>query len=124
MAAVLHLLELDFPLNPEEMDEDRRTTLRTQLEQVGKTTGKRDPRLDGPEIPPAGEHIWAWFWALDSARSSSGFGISPIGYGDIDAWARRTGVDPTPWEVSVLRDMDMAYCREMRKRSTPKVKVK
>ena len=120
---MLRLLELDFPLNPEEPDEDRRTTLRRQLEQVERQTGKRDPRLD-VEVPPAGEHLWTWFWALDSARAVSGMGISPIGYGDIDAWARRTGENLSPWEVSVLRGMDETYCREVRKRSTPKVKVK
>ena len=124
MAAVLSLLELDFPLNPEEMDETKRTTLRTQLEQVEKASGKRDPRLDNPEVPPAGEHLWTWFWDLDAARSISGSGINPIGYGDLDAWARRTGENPSPWEVSVLRDMDKVYCQEIRKRNRLKVKVK
>lgn len=33
-------------------------------------------------------------------------GPSPITYQDIAAWARLTGRRPTPWEVSVLRDLD------------------
>lgn len=68
------------------------------------------------------EHLWLWFCDLSSARTGSGFGANPISYVEIAAWARLTGNDPTPWEVSVLRRMDIAALEKFAKK-TPKTAV-
>jgi hypothetical protein len=63
------------------------------------------------------EHLWHWFCDLSAVRTGSGFGANPIGYGEIEAWARLTGNDPTPWEVSVLRRMDIAALEKFAKKA-------
>lgn len=35
-----------------------------------------------------------------------GMGPGPITFQDIAAWAKLTGRHPTPWEVSVIRQLD------------------
>lgn len=35
-------------------------------------------------------------------------GANPITYPDLLAWAQLTGCDPSPWEISVLRRLDVA----------------
>ncbi len=65
--------------------------------------------LEGPELPAAGAHVWEWFLELHAARGAGEFGISPIGYADIDAWARLTGRLPRFWEVAWLREIDRLW---------------
>jgi hypothetical protein len=36
----------------------------------------------------------------------------------MEAWARLSGNDPTPWEVSVLRRMDLAAMERFAKKAT------
>lgn len=52
--------------------------------------------------------MWGWFCELSAARGGNGFGLSPISFTEIDAWARVTGERPTPWEVGLLRRIDTA----------------
>lgn len=70
-----------------------------------------------PEPPPAEvDHLWRWFLDLHEARGG-GFGVQPIGYAEIDAWARLTGLLPTPWEVSALRRLDGVYLSHVAEKS-------
>lgn len=57
-------------------------------------------------MPPGMAYLLDWFLELDAARGSSGFGPSPIGYSEIEAWARLTGRLLLPWEVLTLRHLD------------------
>ncbi len=41
------------------------------------------------------------------ARGSNGLAPSPIGYQDIAAWAALMGTNPTPFEVGLLRRLDI-----------------
>lgn len=50
-----------------------------------------------PDIPPALEHLWAWFWQLRTANPSAGFGPAPLSFGEMDAWQRVTGNRLEPW---------------------------
>ena len=78
-------------------------------------------RKNDPEsLSYAALHLWGWFIELASARGGNGFGLNPIGYADIEAWARLTCRDPTPWEVSALRRMDNAALEESAKKSATK----
>jgi hypothetical protein len=51
-------------------------------------------------------HVWGWFLELSATRPR-GMGFVPISYAEIDAWARRTGRDPLPYEVQLIRRVDM-----------------
>lgn len=68
-------------------------------------------QLATPPCPPCLRYLWDWFCDLSSARGGSGFSLAPIGYVEIDAWARLTDVRPTPWEVGVLRRLDATLLR-------------
>jgi hypothetical protein len=49
---------------------------------------------------------------------------NPITFGEIAAWARLTGREPSPWEIGVLRQMDQAaleaMAKKLAKKSDPK----
>jgi hypothetical protein len=71
--------------------------------------GHRDWRLDSePEIPAAGQHLWSWFWDLNSGRQS-GMGINPLSWSDIKAWEELTRNRLSPWQARVIRSMDRVY---------------
>lgn len=75
-------------------------TLRQHLAHAGE---------DAEAPPPIGAfYLVGWFWQL-SNRRGSGMGLSPITWEAIDAWARRSGNDPEPWEIGVIEQMDDAY---------------
>lgn len=84
-------------------------TMKQHLAQVESATGKA--RIEEPEIPAAGEHLWQWFWEIGSGRGPGGFGPEALSYQEIDAWTRLTGWNLTSWEVSAIKMMDQAYLR-------------
>lgn len=69
--------------------------------------GADTPELD--ELPLAGQHLWEWFWQLQSQRTSSDGGYQPIGFANIAAWAQLLRTQPSPWEVQTLVHMDGAF---------------
>ena len=81
--------------------DDKGFTYREHLETLSDRRGERHPDLDGPPLPPAGRHVWAWF--CDLARTT---GDGPLSYPDLDAWSRLTGVRPRPWEIALLTAID------------------
>jgi hypothetical protein len=54
------------------------------------------------------DYVWGWFCELSGARTSNGFGLNPISFTEILAWAQLAGVAPTPWEVRLLKRLDAA----------------
>lgn len=56
-------------------------------------------------------HVWGAFGRL-SARRGSGFGISPIGFADIEAFTRLTGARLSPWEVRLIEQLDDLFRAE------------
>lgn len=56
-------------------------------------------------MPPAGEHVWGWFWELDKGRSI-GFDMNRLSWSDIESWSRITGVRLKPWELNAIHEMD------------------
>ena len=50
--------------------------------------------------------MWAWFRELDRARASNGYGLNPISYSDIDAWARLRRIALLYWHLDALISMD------------------
>lgn len=66
--------------------------------------------------PP--EHMpWLFDWLMDVGPVlSGGMGPAPVGYEQIDAWARIAGTSPTPTECGMLRRLSRAYCAQLDKR--------
>ena len=77
-------------------------TLREKAEFLGKPT-------TGPAIPTPLEHVWAWFQDLNRGRGGNGFGANPLSWADIKAWMDLTGARPSPWEISLLKNLDLIY---------------
>jgi len=46
---------------------------------------------------------------LHRCRRSNGFGPEPLGWSDIDAWARLTGSLPRPGEIGALLRLDRVW---------------
>lgn len=82
-------------------------TLRDHLEAFETITGRRHPLRDGPQLPPTGAALWAWFVELRAAQEAE----RPLGFADIAAWAELTGERPRPWEVRMLRALDAMWLR-------------
>ena len=82
--------------------------LRDHLRYVAKQIGN-DSLYEEPQMPVGGEIYWNWFMQLHAARGSSGFGPSPLSYEDINAWATRMRIYPTPLEVELLKMLDITY---------------
>jgi hypothetical protein len=57
---------------------------------------------------------------LSAARSGNGFCFEPIKFSEIDAWARVTGAKPSPWEVSLLRQIDVVIVRKLNSKQSGK----
>lgn len=65
--------------------------------------------LEGPALPAELGYLWDWFLSLHIARRYNEAGPQPIGYAEIDAWARLTRTPIAPWEVEALRSLDMTW---------------
>lgn len=69
-----------------------------------------------PEIAPAGQHLWDWFWDIHRGRSSGLGGWLPLSASEMQAWASLTGNIVTLREWQMLRDMDSAFLEAAGKR--------
>tara|TARA_R110000744_G_scaffold154666_2_gene269741 strand:- start:1832 stop:2092 length:261 start_codon:yes stop_codon:yes gene_type:complete len=76
------------------------------MEQAVKM-GRRDlAELEGPGVPDLLGYLLEWFHELAAARGSGMNGFNPIGFAEIEAWARLTGRTPSALEVGALMRMD------------------
>lgn len=64
-------------------------------------------------IPPVAKYIWDWYFdiSLSLQRVSDGR-CDPIPPSEILAWSTLTETILNPVEVSLLRAIDQAYCKE------------
>lgn len=53
------------------------------------------------------------------AAEASGFGMVPIGWGDLDAWQRCSGVELPPWQARMFLDLSREFCGFLRKAEKP-----
>jgi hypothetical protein len=75
--------------------------------------GRVLPELAGPPCPSALRYLVGYFNELHAARGSGGFGPNPIGYVDIDAYARLTRRRLSPFEVAIVVRIDRAFLSVM-----------
>ena len=65
--------------------------------------------LTPPPYPTRYTYLLDWFFELHGRRGSGMNGPASLTWGDFDAWARRTGREPSPWEFRVLGALDDAF---------------
>jgi len=53
-------------------------------------------------------HIAEWLFEI-GPTVPNGMGEAAIGWPDIDAWCRRTGIDLDPWEARTIRRLSKAF---------------
>jgi hypothetical protein len=86
--------------------------LRSHLESIERQTGKKPKQLaEIPEMPGVLMYLWDWFCALDSGRGGNGFGLNPLSYSEIQAWATLMQVQLAPWEVDAIKRIDAVRIR-------------
>lgn len=95
-------------------------------------TGAKPKELeDLLEIPEEFAECWQWFLRLNNRRTSTGFGVNPIGYTDILALFQLLQYQPLPWEVDMIERFDVIameeYDKQIKKnqaaKESPKKKV-
>lgn len=98
--AVRPAMDLDYPRKDG-------STLRQHLDNYVKQSGIWDKRLDPPDLPRELLHLWGWFWDIVGGMGEGGFWVA------LDAWARRTGNDLSPWEAEVIGQLHNEYQKAM-----------
>jgi hypothetical protein len=78
------------------------------LEFLVRTGRKPASVIDGPEVSRPVAYLWGWYMELARTAHMTEHGPQPIGYPDIEAWARLTGRNPMAHEVEALLMLDMA----------------
>lgn len=61
----------------------------------------------------AGEHVWAWFWELNTRRQPGFDTISPMTFTEIKNWIELTGKNVEPIEIQWLIEMDNAWLNQI-----------
>ena len=72
-------------------------------EQAGAETPEQ------PSVPACGEHVWRWWWELNTRRPPGFDNLAPISYGEIYAWILLLGKYVSPEEIGWLVQMDNAW---------------
>lgn len=87
--------------------------MRSKLEHVERSTGKRPPALDSGAIPPAAQEAFDSWVDIHAGRTQGGFGPSPLSWTDLASWAQVRGIDlPLPHsEMELIRVIDQAFLR-------------
>jgi hypothetical protein len=66
--------------------------------------------------PAAVAHLWHWWLDLHQGRRTGGFGPEPLGWSDIDAWARLCCTAPRVDEVRAIMRIDAAWLSALAER--------
>lgn len=75
--------------------------------------------LDVPPFPRALAYLWRAYLRL-RRRAAGGFaGPQPIGWQEIDAFVRRSGVWLRPWEITLIEALDDIYLQPEPKPTLP-----
>ena len=72
--------------------------------------GIDDPRLIEEPMPYYATPIWNTFWVLHTSRQmQQGGSYQPILFSEIASYAQLMQIRFDPWEVELLKRMDVAY---------------
>ena len=85
------------------------------LAQVAKQLGKDLKEVEKANadaiFPDVASHLWATFIELHDGRTYGMSGPNPISYDIIKAWCDLTGVDLSPWEVTIIKSLDNLWIK-------------
>ena len=84
-------------------------SVRQHYESIARQTGRRPAALRVPPIPSGGERVWGLFTDLSRRRRAGFSGPDPIGWLELDAYARVTGEKLDPWEAEAITTLDDVY---------------
>jgi hypothetical protein len=62
-----------------------------------------------PPFPLSLQYLWVAYHRIRRRKGGNGFSVSPIEWGDIDAFIRLTHVDLVPWEINLIERLDDAF---------------
>ncbi|MEY9466286.1 hypothetical protein ABH973_006699 [Bradyrhizobium ottawaense] len=82
----------------------------------GKGRAEIKAQLAVPPFPLPLLYLWNSFQRLSGRRTGSGFGINPIAYADIEAFARLNGKCFAPFEIELIEDLDNLFRIEFAKK--------
>ncbi len=95
-------------------------SLRAKLMHVWKTTGRVPEALQKAQLPTLALEPFAWWRELDARRPNAGFGISPITWEAMHAWAALRRLVLTPLELRLIAAIDNAFLRARSQKQEPK----
>ena len=73
----------------------------------------QDENHQSLELPPVERGYYLVEYLTEAGVCmSSGMGLQPLSWQEIEAWQRATALSLTPWEVITLREMSEAYSTE------------
>ena len=85
--------------------------------QLGKSVEELIDREDNLEelntFPNIVLHIWTAFIELHNGRTYGMSGPNPISYDTIYFWCHMMGIELTPWEIGIIKDVDNEYIKAM-----------
>lgn len=82
-------------------DKESKVTRLAQWEQVYKTTGIKPEKLEEkPELPDKLQYLWSEYGEICR-------GCEMIGYREIDSYNQVSGNGLSPWEASLIIEIDM-----------------
>jgi len=87
-------------------------TVREHLQAIQRQTGEVLDELQGEPIPPEMLYLWGIFVDLNSGRTY-GMSPNPLTFTDIAAYAALTQVDFRAWEVSLIKQVDLLWLKEV-----------
>jgi len=79
--------------------------------------GKPPPKqLEGINLPYCLSYLWGWFCELSGGRDYSQAGPLPLKYSEIESWANLLKIDPSIWEVQIIKAIDRVFITEVGKK--------
>jgi len=118
-------LEMDMP-------NEQGTTQRESLQHVLNSTPQDSPpylsaraQLDEePEIPYCLQHVWDWFWELNSGRPSGFNGPEPLTYSEIQSWKNVKEILVRDFEIDIIKYLDTLYLNHINAENKKKSRKK
>lgn len=97
----------------------KRAALNTaQLSRIDKMQADKLPMPDLPPVPDHAGYLLEHFFDVGPAMPGA-MAPAPITYGELQAWAERTGTSLQPWEARALRSLSRSYVNELAAARSP-----
>lgn len=71
-----------------------------------------------PVFPECAAHVWSWFCDIARCRTSNGYSLNPVTWGELESWKAARKIQPKAWEVEAIFTIDAVYLETMRPKET------